>query len=136
MATEFGKDWRLYVTPSGGGAAVPLGGERTTRWARASNDVDTSDKDGPSGIFTPGRVTFAVQGNVKLPDAAIVALFNAAKSGEVLDIEFRKGAVVKYANEVTVGNFSADFDQQGAVPYSFDLSAAGIATVDSLGATA
>ena len=130
--TELGKDWRLKV----GDADAPIGGEKTFDWNRASNDVDTSDKDGPSGVLIPGRVSFAVQGTVKLPDPGIAAIYAASKTGAQIPLQAVKGAVVKYDGPVTVGNWKGSFPNDGPATYSFDMTAAAPATVDDLVAAA
>lgn len=129
--TQMGKDYRLKV---GAGAAL-LGGEKTFDWKRASNDVDTSDKEGPSGVLTPGRITFSVQGTVKLPDAGLKAAFDACKSGAIIPLEVANGGVTKYKGNVTCGNWSGSFPQDGPASYSFDMANADVPTVDDLGAT-
>jgi predicted secreted protein len=135
--TEFGKDWRLQF---GDGQAteafVTLAGEKGFSWKIGSNDVDTSDKDGPAGVLIPGRITFSVKGNVKLPDAGMTRVYAAVKSGAIVNMKALKGTVVKYSGPVTIGNFSADFDSDGPAPYSFDMANAATPSVNDLGATA
>ena len=135
-ATEMGKDYRLkFGTGNDGSTYVTLGGEKSFDWKRASNDVDTSDKEGPSGVFTPGRISFATQGTVKLPDPGLAAVFAACKTGAVIPLEVVKGAVVKYKGNVTCGNWSGTFPQDAPANYSFDMANADVPATDDLGAT-
>lgn len=137
MTTQMGKDWRLQF---GDGANAEtfatLGGEKSFDWSRDSNDVDTSDKDGPSGVLVPGRIKFSVSGNLKLPDAALLRAYNAAKTGSFIDLKVMNGTIVKFAGQVTVGNWKGTFGADGPVPYSFDMANAAVPTTDDLGAAA
>ena len=137
MATERGIDTRLSF---GDGAGVEqfatLGGEKSFDYTQASNDQDTSDKDGPSGYYLPGRINFSVTGNVKLPSAGFTAAYNASKSGAQIDLKAAKGAVVRYSGPVTVGNFKVSYPSDGTASYRFDMTNAATPTVNALDATA
>ncbi|MBB4152903.1 putative secreted protein [Sphingomonas jinjuensis] len=130
---EFGKDTRISVSVDNGTTWLTIAGEKSFDFARASSDTDISDKDGPAKVFTPGVVTLAVSGNVKLPDAGLTAVYNAIKTGGVILAKAAKGSTARYNGPVTAGNWKGTFGQDGPVPYSFDLAAAGPATTDTLG---
>lgn len=138
MGTEFGKDTRLnFGDGAGTEVFTTLGGEKSFDWTRASTDVDTTDKDGPAGVYVPGRVGFSVSGNVKLPNAALSRAILACKNGTPIDIKITSGvggAVVRYQGVVTVGNMKVTYDTEGAVPYSFDMTQYSTPTVDALDA--
>lgn len=138
MSTERGIDTRLSFGDGATGTENfnPLGGEKSFDWNQASNDVDTSDKDGPSGVFIPGRISFSAQGNVKLPSAGFSAAYAASKSGNPIDLKVMKGAIVRYAGKVTIGNFKASYPNDGSVTYSFDMANADQPTVNDLTVTA
>jgi len=138
MSTERGIDTRLSFGDGATGTEgfSTLGGEKTFDWNQASNDVDTSDKDGPSGFFIPGRTTFSVQGNVKLPSPGFSAAYAASKSGASIHMKAMKGAVVRYSGGVTIGNFKTSYPNDGTVTYSFDMANSDQPTVNDLTATA
>lgn len=140
MAKELGKDWRLYVGDGAGTEAFDaLGGEGSLEWGRQSDDLDFSDKD--SGIYGSGgfglqRITFNVSGNLTLPDDAFERLDTIAKSGNpILNVQIKKGAVVKYSGAVSVGNMSSSFPHDGPATFSFNMKNYGAPTVDDIGAT-
>jgi hypothetical protein len=137
MGTERGIDTRLsFGDGANSEAFATLGGEKSFDWNQASNDLDTSDKDGPSGYFIPGRINFSVQGNVKLPSAGFSAAYAAAKSGASIHMKAMKGAVVRYSGGVTVGNFKTSYPNDGTVNYSFDLANSEPPSVNDLTANA
>lgn len=133
---EFGKDTRLKFSLTDVAADYKnLGGEKSFDWTQGSTDNDISDKDGPAGVYTPGRVTFAVSGNVKLPDDGIALVYAAIKAGTVVYVQAAKGAIIKYQGPVSCGNWKGTFGTDGPVPYSFDMQGAGVPSVNDLGAT-
>ena len=131
--TQFGKETRLAFAAVPEGPFVTIAGEKSFDFNRNSSEVDTSDKDGPSSVLTPGVVKFSVSGNVKLPDAGITTVYEAIATGGVIYIEAQKGLSSRYAGPVTVGNWKETQGTDGPVPYSFDVTAAGPATADTLG---
>jgi hypothetical protein len=130
-----GKAYRLLFATTAAGVATALGGEKSFSWSHGSSNVDTTDKDGPSGIYVPGQISFSVNGNIKLPDAALELAFDACKSGDELFVTVKNGAIVKFHGAVSVGNFKGDFDSTAAAPYSFELLNSDVPLVDDLGAT-
>lgn len=137
MSTERGIDTRLSFGDGAQGTEAfnTLGGEKTFDWNQASNDVDTSDKDGPAGFFIPGRITFSTQGNVKLPSPGFSAAYTASKSGAPIHLKAVKGTIVRYSGNVTVGNFKASYPNDGSVSYSFDMANSDQPVVNDLTAT-
>jgi hypothetical protein len=133
MVTEFGKDTRLNF----GDGADPevfavLGGEGSYDRTQASTDVDTTDKDGPAGLYVPGRIGWSVSGNVKLPDVGFSRIVAASKSGLPIDLkETFKGTTVRYLGPVTIGNLKLTRGSTGAVPYTFDMTAFAVPTTDA-----
>lgn len=135
--TDFGKDYRPQFSADGSADSyVPINGDKTLDWNRASNDIDTSDKGGPSGVFVPGRLTFAVSGTTKLPDPTFKLVYDACKAGTVLSVQVQKGAVIKYDGKVTCGNWKSSFPSDGVATYSFDMSEYDTPTTDDLSASA
>ena len=139
MANEQGKDWRLYIK-TGANAWTPIGGETSLKWSRSSQEQDQSDKDtGVYGASTYGqqKISFAVTGNLKLPDAGFTAAEVASKaSPPEVEVQVKKvgGTAIKYQGRVAIGNFSADFPKDGPATYSMDMANAAAPTVDNLSA--
>lgn len=140
MANEYGKDWRLFIGDgSGTEVFTALSGETSFSFKRASQEIDLSDKD--SGIYGSKSyglqsITISYSGNLKLPDTVFARLFTVSKSGTPeLNVQIKKGAIVKFASKVGIGNFSAEFAKDGPVTWSCDLSNVDAPTVDSLTAT-
>lgn len=140
MGTERGLDWRIQI----GDGATPevftnIGGEISFDWKRSSQEQDESTKDDGiygSSSFGQQKITFSVNGNVKLPDAGLEAAFAASKaSPPEVNVKVVKGAIVKYAGLVAIGNFSSSFPKDGSATYSFDMVNVGAPTTDDLGAT-
>jgi len=142
MATEQGRETRLYISVGAGEAAVdtPVGGETSLDWKRASTQLDTSSKD--DGIYGSSdygqqKITISVSGNTKLPDPGLEAVETASKaSPPQASFKIKRGEVVRYAGVMAIGNFSASFPNSGVATYSFDLANAGAPTTDDLTATA
>lgn len=136
---EYGKDYRIFI---GDGQQtegyLPIGGETSFDWKRSSQEQDISDKDGGiygSTSYGQQKINFSVSGNLKLPDAGFEAAFDASKaSPPEIDIQVKKGAVIKFAGRVALGNFSATFPTNGPATYSFDMVNIGAPTTDDLGA--
>lgn len=139
MATERGADWRIEVKDTGT-EFDPIGGEISFDWSRSSNEIDESTKDdGMYGSTSYGqqKITFRVNGNVKLPDPGLTRIASVAKTSppETI-IRVTKGAIVKFEGPVAVGNFSTTHPKDGAVTYTFDMANKGAPTVDDFGAAA
>jgi predicted secreted protein len=142
MANEYGKDWRVCI---GDGvpeteAFVALGGETGFSFRRSSEEVDLSDKDsgayGSTG-YGQQKITINVSGNLKLPDASFTKLSAASKaSPPEINVQIKKGIIIKFHGKVGIGNFSSEHPRNGAVTYSVDLSNIGAPIVDDLGAAA
>ncbi|WP_030540556.1 phage tail tube protein [Sphingobium sp. DC-2] len=137
---EYGKDWRVCI---GDGedpeVFTALGGETGFSFRRASAEIDLSDKSsgsyGSTG-YGQQKLTISVSGNLKLPDAAFSALFAASKaSPPEINVQIKKGSVVKFHGLVGVGNFSSEHPQTGAVTFSCDMANIGAPIVDDLTAT-
>jgi len=141
MAKELGKNWRMYV----GDGATPtegfdvMGGEGSLSWSRASTEIDMTTKD--DGVYGAQQfglqsIKFGVSGKLSLPDDAMSRINTVAKSGTPeVNIQIKKGSIVKYAGEVSVGNLSLEFPTEGAATYSFTLVASETPTTDNLAAT-
>ncbi|CAD7336117.1 hypothetical protein FIV32_04195 [Sphingomonadales bacterium 58] len=137
---EYGKDWRVCI---GDGEATeaftPLGGETTFSFRRSSQEIDVSDKDsGTYGGTSYGqqKITISVSGNLKLPDPAFKNMFDGSKaSPPEINVQIKKGSVIKFHGKVGIGNFSSEHPQTGAVTFSCDLSNIGAPIVDDLTAT-
>lgn len=141
MASEYGKDWRVCI---GNGEPenetfTPIGGETSHSFRRSSAEIDLSDKDSGaygSGSYGLQRITIAVSGNLKLPDPAFAKLFAAGKATPPeINVQIKKGNVIKFHGRVGVGNFSSEAPQTGPVTFSCDLANIGAPIVDDLGAT-
>jgi len=141
MAQEYGKDWRVCI---GDGATTEvftaLGGETSFSFRRSSQEIDFSDKDsgtyGSTG-YGQQKITISPSGNLKLPDPAFSKLFTASKaSPPEINIQIKKGSVIKFHGKVGIGNFSSDADRNGPVTFSCDLSNIGAPIVDDLTAAA
>jgi predicted secreted protein len=140
MANEQGKDYRVHIkTASGPDVFTAIGGETNLSWKRSSQEQDQSDKDtGIYGASTYGqqKISFAVSGNLKLPDAGFSAANTASKaSPPEIEIQVKKGAVIKFQGKVAIGNFSAEFPTTGPATYSYDMANADVPSVDNLAAT-
>lgn len=138
MANEYGKDWRIKVKV--GSDFEFLGGEGSWDFKRQSDSIDLSSKDDgsyKSMSFGQQAITISVNGNVKLPDEGLEAIFDIAKAAPPeIEIQLVKGAIIKYHGLMGVGNQGNAGPKDGAVTYSFDFTACAAPTVDDLGATA
>lgn len=136
MSNEFGKDWRVHI--KSGAAFIAIGGETSLRWGRSSAEQDVGDKDsGTYGATSYGqqKITFAVGGNLKLPDAGFTAAETASKaSPPQIEIQIKRGNVIKFQGLIAIGNFSAEFPKEGPATYSLDMANAAAPTVDNLSA--
>jgi hypothetical protein len=138
--SEQGRETRVQVGDGQNAESfVQCAGETELAWTRASKELDLSSKD--DGVYETGgfgqqKVSFKVSGKVKLPDAGFQRMSDVSKmSPPAEDIKIVRGAVVRYAGQVHVGNFSATFGD-GAATYSYDMIASQVPTVDNLAATA
>ncbi len=135
MATEQGRETRIFIK-TGDNTKVKIGGETTFSYKRNTPSIDTADKDGGSGSFGQATINISTSGNVKLPDAGLVALDVASKATPPhIEIEIMKGEVTRFAGLVAVGNFSADFPL-GTATWSAEMVNAAVPTTDNLTATA
>lgn len=140
MGYELGKDWRIHV----GDGAIPteafvvMGGEGSFEFTRASQEIDLSTKDDGEyalGDFGTQKITIAVSGKLKLPDASIQRIFTVSKStSKRTKMKIRKGTTDKFLGEVAIGNFSMSAPTEGAVTYSFTATASAVPTVDDIAA--
>lgn len=141
MATERGNDWRVEIGDGETGTEGfdPIGGEISFDWSRSSSEIDESTKDdGVYGSTSYGqqKISFKVNGNVKLPDAGLTRASTIAKtSPPEVNIRIRKGTIVKFAGRVAIGNFSTTHAKDAPVTYTFDMANKGAPTIDNLGAT-
>jgi hypothetical protein len=51
-----------------------------------------------------------------------------------VNVKIVKGATVKFAGKIAIGNFSTTYNKTGPVTYSFDMANVGAPTTDNLGA--
>ncbi len=140
MATRYGKDYRLKIK-TGAATFILIGGEQQLTRKGSSREIDTSSKD--DGLYeTSGqgqkKITLSVSGKVKLPDEGLEAVYEAQKSavpeGEFQIVHVLTGAVVFQA-PMSIGNWSDSFNNNEAVPYSFDLNLTAAPTIDDIAAT-
>jgi len=138
MANEFGNDWRVAI--KSGDGFIPIGGETSLDWKRSSQEQDISDKDsGVYGATSYGqqKITFAVAGNLKLPDAGFAAAEAASKSSPPqVEVQIKKGNVIKYHGLIAIGNFSASFPKDAPATFSMDMANAAAPIVDAFTAVA
>jgi hypothetical protein len=139
MGTEKGLDWRIHIGNNAEPEVfVPIGGEISFDWKRTSEEIDESTKDdGLYGATSYGqqKITFSINGNVKLPDVGLERAADVSKTAPPeANIKVMKGATVKYAGKVAIGNFSTSHPKNGPVTYSFDMANKGAPTTDDLGA--
>jgi hypothetical protein len=140
MGTERGLDWRIQIGDSGTPTELfnNIGGEISFEWKRSSEEIDESTKDdGIYGSTSYGqqKIMISVNGNLKLPDTGIQAAAAASKaSPPEVNVKIVKGATVKFAGKVAIGNFSTSHDKKGPVTWSFDMANVGAPTTDNLGA--
>lgn len=139
MGYEYGKDWRIKI---GDGQATEafdnLGGEGSFEFKRSSDNIDLSSKDDgayKAQGYGQQSITISVTGKLKLPDVGLERVLTVSKgSPPEVNIKIMKGAIVKFAGRIGIGNFSLSAPQDGAIPYSFDMSAVSAPTVDSIAA--
>ena len=135
---EFGNDWRVAI--KSGDGFIPIGGETSLDWKRSSQEQDISDKDsGVYGATSYGqqKITFAVAGNLKLPDAGFAAAEAASKSSPPqVEVQIKKGDVIKYHGLIAIGNFSASFPKDAPATFSMDMANAAAPIVDAFTAVA
>jgi predicted secreted protein len=139
MPNEFGNDWRVAIK-TGTNSFVAVGGETSLSWKRSSAEQDISDKDsGVYGATSYGqqKITFSVGGNLKLPDAGFSAAEAASKSSPPqVEVQIKKGAVIKFQGLIAIGNFSAEFPKDAPATWSMDMANAAAPTVDNFSAAA
>lgn len=139
MPNEFGNDWRVAIKTAPTGF-TPIGGETSLDWTRTSAEQDISDKDsGVYGATSYGqqKITFKVAGNLKLPDVGFAAAEAASKaSPPQIEVQIKKGAVIKFHGLVAIGNFSASFPKDAPATYTMDMANAAAPIVDNLTAVA
>jgi len=139
MANEQGKDWRVAIK-TGSNVFTPIGGETALDFTRSSAEQDQSDKDsGIYGATTYGQQKIALKssGNLKLPDAGFTAAEAASKlSPPEIEVQIKRGTVIKFQGLVAIGNFSANFPKDGPATWSMDMANAAAPTVDNLSAAA
>ncbi len=141
MATEQGADWRIEIGDgeSGSEGFDPIGGEISFDWGRTSTEQDESTKDDGvygSTSFGQQKINIRANGNLKLPDPGISRASTVAKTTREANVRIVKGAIVKFAGPVGIGNFSTTHPKDGPATWSFDMVNRGAPTIDNLGATA
>jgi hypothetical protein len=139
MGTERGLDWRIQIGDGGGPEVFTnIGGEISFDWKRSSEEIDESTKDdGIYGSTSYGqqKIMISVNGNLKLPDTGLEAAAATSKaSPPEVNVKIVKGATVKFAGLVAIGNFSTTHNKTGPVTWSFDMANVGAPTTDNLGA--
>lgn len=135
--SEYGKDWVVAAGVAGSPETfTEIGGQTSLDWKTSTDKIDLSTKeDGNLKVqgFGQSTIDFTVQGKVKIPDTALSLIYTASQaSPPVIDIQVKKGAVIKYEGSVGIGNFSTSAPNADAVTYSFDMSAAAVPTVNDL----
>ena len=136
---RLGKDFRLQVAAIGASPTyTTIAGEMSVSVKASSDKIDTSSKD--DGMYktqTYGQkdITMAVQGTLKLPDTGFGLVYTTQKNdppellGQIMHVP---SMTVVFACQLGIGNMSTDFTDKGAATYSFDLSLAGVPTIDDL----
>jgi predicted secreted protein len=136
---KLGKDFRINVCATSTGTFVPVAGEMTLSVKASSDKIDTSSKD--DGVYktqTYGQkdITIAVSGNLKLPDPGFALCFTTQKASPpefyVQIVNTVTTPVIVFQSAVGIGNFATNFADKGAATYSFDLSLAGVPTIDDM----
>jgi hypothetical protein len=139
--TEYGKDWTISFGTTGDPETfTSLGGEGSFDWKTATDKIDLSTKgDGQLKAQGFGQSTydFTITGKLKVPDAGMSLGYTASlASPPLIDMQIKKGAVIKYQGQVGIGNFSISAPNGDAVSFSFDASATQVPTVNNLMAVA
>ena len=139
--TEYGKDWTINFGSGGQSETfTALGGEGSFDWKSATDKIDLSTKgDGQLKAQGWGQSTydFSVTGKLKVPDAGMSLAYAASQAAPpLIDLEIKKGAVIKYQGQVGIGNFSISAPNGDAVSFSFDMSATQVPTINNLMAVA
>jgi hypothetical protein len=139
---EQGRDWRIQIGDGEAGTEGfdLIGGELSFDWDRSTQEFDDSTKDdgdyGSTG-FGQQKINFSISGNVKLPDDGLERAAEVARSSPYeANVRVMRGAVVKYAGRIAIGNFKTSHPKDGPVAYSFNMVNRGAPTVDDLGASA
>lgn len=139
MANQFGKEYRIYVGDGDEEDEVftAIGGETSFSYQANTPDIDLTDKDGAKTSYGTRSHKFALKGNLKLPDVGFSALYAASKASPPhVNIQVKRGAVIKWQGLVAVGNMNYDADTNGPIPFTADLSNADTPVVDNLVAAA
>lgn len=139
MAYELGTVWRIHVGDGAGSETFSLlGGEGSFEWSRSSDSIDYSSKDSAVykfGTYGAHTMTFNVSGKVELPDTGLERIDDVQKaSTKEVNVQIKKGSIVKFAGKVAIGNFSISAADAQAVTYSFNMMLADTPTTDDLGA--
>jgi predicted secreted protein len=140
MGKEFGKNWRIAVGDGAGPEVfTEIAGEVSFDWSRSSKEIDTSSKDdGAYATIGYGRqsVSISVSGKLTLPDAdGLERVAEVSKSATPqCNFKIMKGAAVKFAGTMSIGNLSTTHADDEVCTYKFDLKTAAAPTTDDLGA--
>lgn len=136
---QYGRSYRILISD---GALTPvfspIGGEGSSSKKVSTDSVDFASKD-DGKIKAQGwgqqSVTFSVQGKTVLPDVGLEKAYDVSNAA-VPEIEIQVKDLVRnkivWQGFVGVGNFSMDFPSNGAVTYSFDMSAIAAPSVDDM----
>lgn len=137
MTHQYGRDWRIKISDGGSPATFStIGGEGSWDKRVSSDQVDLSSKD--DGAFKAmgwgqQSVTFQVQGKAKLPDTGLEKAYAVSTSDPPeIEIQLVNGASVVWQGNVGIGNFSLSGPSNGAVTYSFDMTAVEAPSIDDL----
>jgi len=139
--TDYGKDWVVAVGIAGNPESfTEIGGQTSLDWKTSTDKIDLSTKeDGnlKAQGFGQSTIDFTVQGKVKIPDAGLAAMYAASQAvPPVVDVQIKKGTIIKYQGQIGVGNFSASAPVGDAVTYSYDMTATQVPTVNNMMASA
>lgn len=135
---RLGKDFRLMVAATGATPTyIQIGGEMSLSRTSSSDKIDTSSKDdGTYKTQTYGQkeITLAVQGVLKLPDPGFGLIYTTQKASppELLVQIIGPSSTIVFAALMAIGNYKDDFSDKSAATYSFDLSLAGVPTIDDM----
>jgi predicted secreted protein len=140
MAERLGHHYRLYVD-NGSGTYTEVAGQTDCTINRPQELIDVTAKSDALKLRVPGRpdLTVNLSGNVRLPDTNglsrlySVMLAQTAVNGQVRHTPFGAGDLT-LAGPFYVSNSDRGMTDQQAATYSFQLTAAGAMTTDTLGA--
>ena len=139
-ALKLGKNYRLQVG-DGAGTEVftSILGEQSLIMKTNPDQIPADSKDDgdyKARYYGQQEVTISVSGVTKIPDVALSRLDTQRKVlGSTVNIQIVDTAAsnaVKWLGSVSVGSFTANFENKSAVSYQFELAANAAPTTDTL----